>query len=179
MSFEEESDTLFWSGAARFDSEPKEALSLFTRALDINPRHAMALVEIGELYLFRYEHFEMEEEESNEIALGYFDRALLWHPDYSDAWGGKALVLFYMERYSESLSCAEQGIKSLSVNSGYGTSSIEVHINVAEMLFSVMIRCYLSLGEQEKATKALREGLSYCEVSVFLEKYIYLLEGEP
>ena len=172
-SIEDEADFHFWRAQDLWGKERnKEALSHLQAALQVELGHLQALVSAGELYLLRGEDLGLEEEVSDRIALGYFERALVQEPRHADAWSGKALTLLYMQRPQEALCAADWGLSVLPLRVGYAMTYAAVYTNVAEALFSTKVRALLDLDKVEGARQTLAAGLECCPGSAFLTRHV-------
>ena len=171
MSIEEEAD-LHFRRANELEREERyeEALAHLTEALQIEPRHMEALTLAGEIHLFGHEKLGVTPADAYAIGLQYFDRALAVEPKNADAWGGKALSLFYLERDDDALEAAEHGLTVLPLGIGPAMSYAPVQLNVAETLFSVKVRALLEVGKRGAARQALSEGFAYCPGSDHLSR---------
>ncbi len=150
------------------DERYKEAEQHLLRALEINPRHTQALIDLGELYLWDCEELEMELPIALREALRYYERAIAVEWKLAEAWAGKADALGYLGRHEEALEAAETGLLVLPLCLGYYMNRPEVHTNVAEALFNCKVEALRKLGREGEARKALGDGLEYCPGSDYL-----------
>jgi adenylate cyclase len=90
-----------WSEDPRADAAA--AFDLSTRAIALDPGHALALAAHGHILSFlRHEH---------EAAMVFFDRALEACPNHAFAWMWSSGTLAYLGRSAEALARAEQALR--------------------------------------------------------------------
>lgn len=152
------------------EGNPTDALSLIYEVLNIEPRHMLALILAGEIYLDK--DMNLDPPAAYSTAIGYFNRVLAVEPKYADAWSGKALALLYLEKPGQALDAAENGLFVLPLRIGYGMMSADVYTNVAEALFDRKVCALLSLGRKSDARQALYDGFEHCPGSEYLSRLV-------
>jgi tetratricopeptide (TPR) repeat protein len=150
----------------------KEAEQHLLAALEIEPRHLQALIYLGDIYTLCGDELGMESTAACQAALDCYDRALAIEWKLAEAWAGKTLTLFYLDRPEDTLAAAESGLFVLPLCVGYGMTCPDIHTNVAEALFDRKVRALLELGRPSEARQALTDGLAYCPGSAFLSRLI-------
>ncbi len=149
-----------------------EAVCHLEYALELEPGHTEALIQIADVYALYWEELALEKEVSLERALGHYDRALSLNPRLADAWAGKALVHLYQGNAELALQCAEQGLCVLPLREGFAMKYDPVFFNVSEALHDRRVRALLSLGRRAEARGALSIGFEACPRSTYLTRLI-------
>ena len=167
-SIEDTADSYCYRASRLFYEDPPLALSNLEAALSYEPHHLEALNMAGELHLFEYEKLSLTEEAANRIAGEFFDRALVYGPQFAEAWSGKARMLFYREEHDAAIEAADRGLAVLHLRVGFGMQSKAVFTNVAESLYNVKVKSLMALGRREEARQELAAGLMECPGSELL-----------
>ena len=113
----ESADEWFDVGSTMEISSPPEAMAAYRRALEIDPRHADAHVNLGRLY---------HEARDLESAERHYRAALDAQPDFSMAAFNLAVVLEDAGRLDESIECY---VRTLSLDGRFA----DAHYNVARL----------------------------------------------
>lgn len=167
-----------WVAALRFmadgyrqSGEPVDALSVFSRVLEINPTDAATLLDMGSLF---------QALGDSDTALDYYRRSLEADPEQSVTWVNLGLALESLDRRDEAAAAYESAIAvyrwdalahmnlgNLYLTSGDPDRALELYRSAvaadpslaqAHYLMGV---AHLQDGEREAAARALRRALEF------------------
>ena len=143
-----------------------EAMEYYDKALEIDPKHALAWHNKGDaLYaLGRYEE-----------AVDCYDRALEIDPNLAPAWAGKVDALRKLGRYEEALKCLEK-VREMD------QKDAETWNNRGNVLRKLARYEEASAANSEMATKLIREGVALSMMGMHDEALNYfekVLEIDP
>lgn len=151
-----------------------------SKAVELDPNNADALVLAGELWLRQWEAMgfaDHSETDAATVALTYFNAALSKEGAHANAWAGKGCTLMRLQRYRKALAAAQRGLTVLSQRVGDGMETPGVYQFVAEDLYDGTVQALLKLGRGEEAWQVLKQALSEFPASDYLLRLVPPVEA--